>query len=94
MNISKEEIMHIAELANLNIADNEIDSYVLNLQDILNFANIVNEENVDNLDITVGANKAENVFRKDEVKQFENIEGLLLNAPEKNQNMIKIPKTI
>ena len=44
MKVSKEEILHIANLANLNLEENEIDSYLLNLQDILNFANIVWEE--------------------------------------------------
>ena len=42
MQVSKEEILHIANLAHLNIEENEIDKYILNLQDILNFANIVN----------------------------------------------------
>ena len=42
MKISKEEILHIANLANLNIAEDDIEKYAFNLQDILNFANIVN----------------------------------------------------
>ena len=40
MNVSKEEILHIANLANLNLEDNERDTYLFHLQDILNFANI------------------------------------------------------
>ena len=65
MKVSKEEILHIANLAHLNIEENEIDTYILNLQDILNFANIVNNVPVDNLDITIGSNEAKNIFRKD-----------------------------
>ena len=42
MNVSKEELLHIAKLANLNLKDEELDNYLANLQDILNFANIVN----------------------------------------------------
>lgn len=94
MQVSKEEILHIANLANLYLDDNEIESYIENLQDILNFANIVNNAPVDGLDITIGANEAKNVFRKDEVKVFGDIESLLQNAPEKDQNMFKIPKVI
>ena len=41
MKVSKEEILHIANLAHLNIEENKVDEYLLNLQDILNFANIV-----------------------------------------------------
>ena len=94
MKVSKEELLHIANLANLNLEEDEIDKYLLNLQDILNFANIVNNANVDDLDITIGSNDAYNVFRKDEVKTFDNTEGLLENAKEKEQNMYKIPKVL
>lgn len=94
MKVSKEEILHIADLAHLNLEEDKVDQYTENLQDILNFANIVNNANVDNLDVTVGTNEAKNVFRKDEVKQFENIEGLMQNAPEQAQNMFKIPKVL
>ncbi len=94
MQISKEEILHIADLADLNIKDEEIDKYILNLQDILNFANIVNNAPVDGLTETIGANDNYNVFRKDEIIVFEDTESLLQNAPEKERGMFKIPKVI
>ena len=86
MNVSREEILHIANLAYLNLDDNEIDTYLLHLQDILNFANIVNEASVDDLDITIGSNEAKNVFKDNE--------SLLQNAISQEQNMFKIPKVI
>ena len=94
MKVSKEELLHIAKLANLNIKDEEIDKYLLNLQDILNFANIVNNAPVEGLTESFGVNENYNVFRKDEIKVFEDNESLLQNAPEKEQNMFKIPKVI
>lgn len=94
MKVSKEEILHIANLAYLNLGENEIDKYLENLEEILNFANIVNNAPVEDLDITIGANEAKNVFRKDEIKIFEDNNSLLQNAPEQEQNMFKIPKVI
>ena len=94
MEVSREEILHIANLAQLNLDESEIDNYLLNLQDILNFANIVNNAPVDDLNITIAANEAKNVFRKDEVKVFEDNEALLANAVSKDQNMFKVPKVI
>ncbi len=67
MQVSKEEILHIAKLANLTLKEDEIDNYILNLQDILNFANIVNNAPIDGLKETIGMNEAYNVFRKDEI---------------------------
>lgn len=86
--------MHIAKLANLNLKEDEIDTYILHLQDILNFANIVNNAPVEGVSETIGANENYNVFRKDEIKVFEDNEALMSNAPEKERNMFKIPKVI
>lgn len=94
MKVSREEILHIANLAQLELKEEEIDTYILHLQDILNFANIVNNAPVEGLDITIGANETKNRFRKDEVKVFDNIEGLLQNAPEQDRHMFKIPKVL
>ena len=84
MKVSKEEILHIANLAQLTLEDSEIEEYMLHLQDILNFANIVNNAPVDGLD----------VFRKDEVKKFEDVDILLQNAPTQDRHMFKIPKVL
>ena len=94
MQVSREEILHIANLAQLTLEENEIEKYQANLEEILNFANIVNNAPVDGLNVTIGTNEAKNVFRKDEVKIFEDNESLLQNAPTKDQHMFKIPKVI
>ena len=94
MQVSKEEILHMANLAHLQLEENEIKGYLINLQEILNFANIVNNAPVDQLDITIGSNQAKNVFRKDEIETFEDTEKLLQNAVTQEQNMFKIPKVI
>ena len=94
MQVSREEILHIAKLANLNLEENEVDTYLLHLQDILNFANIVNKANIDGLKETIGANDNYNVFRKDEIVEFEDKELLLQNAPSQERGMFKIPKVI
>ena len=94
MEVSKEEIMHIAKLANLKLREEEIPEYIKNLQDILNFANIVNKADVENLDTSTSSIKNCNVFRKDEIKVFEDNKELLSNAPEQEDNMFKIPKVI
>ena len=94
MQVSKEELLHIANLACLEIEENELDNYLKNLEEILNFANIVNQAPVNGLDITVGANDDKNRFRKDEIEIFKDTQSLLQNAEEKEQNMFKIPKVL
>ena len=94
MKVSREDLLHIANLANLEIKEEEVDEYLVNLQDILNFADTINSVNTDELKVTISANEAKNKFRKDEVKIFEDNASLLQNAVEKEQNMFKLPKVI
>lgn len=94
MQVEKKEILHIAKLACLNIKDEEIEEYRKNLQDILNWVNIVNRVDTTNINETIGSTNNVNVFREDEIKEFEDKELLLQNAPEKENNMFNIPKVI
>lgn len=94
MQVSKEEILHIAKLADLNLKEEEVNKYRENLEDILNFAQVVNKAPIKGLQETIGANEAYNAFRKDEIKQGLNREELMQNAPEKQEGMFKIPKVI
>ena len=93
-NVSKEELLHIAKLANLNIKEEELDKYLANLQDILNWVNIVNQVDTSNISETIGSTDNVNIFREDEIREFEDKELLLQNAPEKENNMFNIPKVI
>lgn len=94
MQVDKEEILHIANLASLKIKDEEIEEYRKNLQDILNFANIVNNVNTENISETIGSTSNVNMFREDEIKEFKDKELLMQNAPESTNGMFNIPKVI
>ena len=94
MKVSREEILHIANLAQLEIKEEEIEEYRKNLDEILQMAEIVNNAPVDELDITIGANEVKNRFRKDEIIIFENNDGLLKNAKDVQDNMFKLPKVL
>ena len=94
MVISKEEINHIANLASLNLSDKEIEKYTVDMQEILEFANTINNVNTEGMDETIGANKQSNVLRKDEVVNFENKDLLLQNAPSLDEGMFRIPKVL
>ena len=94
MQVSREQLLHIANLARLNLEEDEIEKYRENLQDILNFAEKVNNAPTDGLGETIGANDKYNVFRKDEIVEFGDRDALLQNAPAQERGMFKIPKVI
>lgn len=94
MAISKEEVIHIAKLASLNLSDEEIELYTKDMQEILGFANMINDVNTDGTSETVGTNEKCNVLRKDEVIESSNRELLLNNAPSQDDGMFRIPKVL
>jgi aspartyl-tRNA(Asn)/glutamyl-tRNA(Gln) amidotransferase subunit C len=94
MAISREEVIHIAKLACLNLSEVEIEKYTKDMQEILELANMVNNVNTEGMNETVAANNKSNVLRKDEVVDFGNRELLLQNAPSQDEGMFRIPKVI
>ncbi len=94
MAISREEVIHIAKLACLNLSEAEIEKYTKDMQEILELANMVNNVNTEGMNETVAANNKCNVLRKDEVVDFGNRELLLQNAPSQDEGMFRIPKVI
>ena len=55
---------------------------------------MINNVNTEGMNETVAANEKSNIFRKDEVINFENRELLLQNAPSQDEGMFRIPKVI
>ncbi len=94
MAISKEEIIHIAKLADLNLSEAEIEKYTKDMQEIIEFANTINNVNTEGMGETIGTNEKVNVLRKDEVVEFGNRDGLLQNAPSQDEGMFRIPKVL
>lgn len=94
MQINDSEVLHIAKLARLSLAENEIESYKKNLQEILDFADTLNSVETEKIGETIGINENYNVFRKDEIKQESEKEELLANAPSQDEGMFRIPKVI
>ena len=94
MNISEDEIIHISKLASLNLTDAEIEKYTNDMEDIIGFANTINSVNTDNIDESISAGNQVNVFRKDEVKEFEDKQALLENAPSMEAGMFHLPSVL
>ena len=94
MDIKKEEVIYIANLSNLNLSEEEIDKYTKDLQQIVEFANRVNEIDTSSVKETAFITDTVNVFRKDEVQPSLERELLLQNAPRCNGEAYSIPHVL
>jgi aspartyl-tRNA(Asn)/glutamyl-tRNA(Gln) amidotransferase subunit C len=79
--LSKEEVYHIAKLARLGLTDEEADKFGGQINNILEYVNLLQEVSVEGVEPTSQVTGLENVTRKDEVKRFSNKEELLSCTP-------------
>lgn len=91
MSIKKEDIEHLAKLSKLNLSDDEIEKYRASIEEIVEFANTINELDTEGIEESAFAINTCNVFRKDEIKESLNREELLKNAPSSNGEAYSLP---
>ena len=90
--ISKEDVKHVAKLAELDFSDSEIEKITPQLDKIL--GHVANISKVDTAAISPTSHTMEikNVFREDTVRPSLSKEDALLNAPEEMDGGFKVPK--
>jgi len=94
MKITKEEVVHVASLARLNLDDEAIDLYTKQLGDILTYMDTLNRVDTRDVPPTSHAIFINNVFREDEVEPSVPEERALANAPESEDGSFVVPKVI
>ena len=94
MAVSENEIKKVAELADLNLTPEEIKQYAIDMNDILEFMEVLNGVDVSNQEVVLDSQERYNHFRKDEIKEPLSQEEALKNAPSQEEGMIHLPKVI
>ncbi|TMW71117.1 Asp-tRNA(Asn)/Glu-tRNA(Gln) amidotransferase subunit GatC [Alteribacter natronophilus] len=89
--ITKSQIKHVAHLARLEFSDHEVEMFSEQLDQIINFAEQLNELDTDNVVPTSHVFDVRNVLREDEVKPSLSQEEALENAPAQKDGQMKIP---
>jgi len=91
MAISKEQVQHVAQLARLALSKEEVEQFTTQLNDILHFAEKLNELDTENVEPTTHVLPLANVLREDEVRPSVPRDKALANAPEKQDGMFRVP---
>jgi aspartyl-tRNA(Asn)/glutamyl-tRNA(Gln) amidotransferase subunit C len=94
MKITKEEVVHVAKLARLNLNDDAIEVYTKQLGDILTYMDTLNSVDTKDVPPTSHAIFINNAFREDEVKASVSVERALANAPQSDDGSFVVPKVI
>ena len=96
MQLTKQEIEHIAKLARLELTEDEIKLYGSQLTGILNFIDQLQEVNTDNVEQTAQVTGLNNVFREDEIVDWNQaeVEASLKQAPGLEKGQIKVKRIL
>lgn len=94
MALSKEEVLHVAKLARLEFSPEEIEKYQQELNDILNYIDMLGEVDTEETKPLSQINDDVNNLREDIIRKSLTVEEALKNAPEAEDGAIIVPKVV
>jgi aspartyl-tRNA(Asn)/glutamyl-tRNA(Gln) amidotransferase subunit C len=94
LSISVKDVEHVADLARLDLSEEEKDRYAGQLNAILKYAEKLNELDTDGVEPTSHVLPLANVMREDEVRPSWPVEKVLANAPDEEDGQFKVPAVL
>jgi aspartyl-tRNA(Asn)/glutamyl-tRNA(Gln) amidotransferase subunit C len=94
MTITKDEIIHVANLARLEINEASLDKFADQVDEILEYIKTLNQVDTSKVQGTSHAIALTNLFREDRVKEHLENSQALSNAPEKEAGTFVVPKIV
>jgi len=94
-NVSRDDVVKLATLSSLQLADSEVDGLTEDIQNILGYIEQLSELDTTGIEPTYQVTDLENVSRTDDVEDTGlNRDTLLALAPDQDDEQIKVPKVL
>ena len=94
MAISEEQVKHVAKLAKLAFADEELASFTDQLGKIIDMVEMLEEVDTEGVPFTSNVSASINVMREDVAAPGWSRDELMENVPESEDGFIKVPAII
>lgn len=92
--LTREEILHVAELARIKLTEEEIEKYRVQLKQLLNDVEKINDVKGYDDEILIACWEKNTKLRKDESGEMLNPKEVIENAPRHSGNYIAVPVVI
>lgn len=93
--VTHDDILHLAQLSSLQLADDEVAALQKDLSNILGYIAQLDELDTSGVEPTYQVTDLENVWRDDVITESSvDRESLLQLAPASKDNQIKVPKVL
>jgi aspartyl-tRNA(Asn)/glutamyl-tRNA(Gln) amidotransferase subunit C len=94
-NISRDDVLHLAQLSNLSLTESEISGLQTDIGNILGYIQQLGGLETGGVEPTYQVTGLQNVWRDDEIIDYEiSREELLQRAPLSENNQVKVPKVL
>ena len=94
MKISREEVLHVADLARLNIDDASINLFAKQIGKILDYIDALNSIDTAGVEPTFHVISLSNAFREDKISKSYDRDAILANAPRTDGSLFLVPKVV
>jgi aspartyl-tRNA(Asn)/glutamyl-tRNA(Gln) amidotransferase subunit C len=92
--LSREDVVHVARLARLDLSDEEVELFTAQLRTVLDHANDVAALDLSHLEPSSHPIAFENVLRRDEVRPSLDREEVLAAAPDVEDHRFRVPRIV
>lgn len=92
--LTKEEVLHVADLARISLTEEEVKKYQVELKKLLDDVEKINDVKGYDDDILIACWEEDTSLRKDEEGSMLNPKEVLENAPHHSGNYIQVPIVI
>jgi aspartyl-tRNA(Asn)/glutamyl-tRNA(Gln) amidotransferase subunit C len=94
MKLSRDDVLHVAALARLDLSEDEIEGLTQDLSSILTYIDKLAELDTSRVEPTSHVVAMSAAFREDEVTNTPSPEDALANAPKRDDNYFVVPSII
>ncbi len=94
MEITKEQVEHVARLARLEVSEDEKAMFARQLSGILTYMDQLKELDTKGVEPTATVLPTDNIFRDDDVRPSLPQEKALANAPDQTDGFFRVPKIL
>lgn len=92
--LTRDDILKLAQLSKLELTDEQIERFKKEIQEIVQYVEILQEAEVEGVEPTNQISGLVNSTRSDEIKQYAEVSELLKNLPNKEDDQIKVKRMI
>jgi aspartyl-tRNA(Asn)/glutamyl-tRNA(Gln) amidotransferase subunit C len=88
------DVRYVANLARINLTEDEVTCFESQLEDIMGYIDKLSEVDIEGIEPSAHAYALANRVRQDDPQESLAPSGLLQNAPDQSNNQLRVPKVV